>query len=131
MLPVIRKKRQSPEYRIHKQIAEYLGWALTSTSYYNTVENSNQQGDRAGYIKQAKNKARGVKKGFPDIHILHEGRGYYLEVKAPGNNATDAQKEEHNKLRAAGGIIGIVYSIDDVRIFLKSNNIPTKEKAYV
>jgi len=120
-------KKPSPEYTIHKQIAEYLTYVLTPLSYFTTVENSNHTGGTIGMIKQAQDKAKGVKAGFPDILIIHDGKYYGLEIKRPGAHATDKQIEQHNKIRKAGGAVEIVRSIEDVQLCLATWQILTRD----
>lgn len=123
-------KKSMGEYAIHKQISDFLAFALTPESYYTTVENSNLQGGTAGMIKQARNRERGVKAGFPDIIIIHRGQICCLEVKRPGKGATDTQSVEHKKLKEAGAQVEVVYDVDEVRKLLKIWQIPSKEHEY-
>lgn len=121
-----------PEEVIHIQIADWLSRVLYPFTYFTTVEVSNQQGGNAGRNKQGRNKRRGVKTSFPDILIIHKGQCYLMEVKKYGKYATKEQLEEHDKIRAAGGIVNdnSVHNIEEARIFLKQNNIPTREVIY-
>ena len=121
-----------PEEVIHIQIADWLSKVLFPDTYFTTVEVSNQQGGNAGRNKQGRNKRRGVKTSFPDILIIHKGQCYLMEVKKHGKHATKDQLEEHNKIRAAGGIVhdDSVHNIDEARIFLKKHNISTREIGY-
>lgn len=118
------------EETVHTHISKWLDLVLLPGTYYTTVENSNRQGGAAGKIKQIKNKARGVKTGFPDILLIHSGKAFLMEIKRWGKYATPGQLAEHDKLRDAGAIVAedSVHNIDEARIFLKNNNIPIRER---
>lgn len=120
-----------PEAVIHTQISDWLTAVLIpDTTYYTTIENSNQQGGKAGRIKQAKNKRRGVKTGFPDILIIYRGRAFFLEVKRYGKAATPRQKEEHAHIEKSGGVVRVVHNIEEVRQFFMEYQIQTRECIY-
>lgn len=52
-------------------------------------------------------------RGLPDLHGVVQGRAAWLEVKMPGEKPTDLQVYTLNQLRAAGAIVGVVYSSED------------------
>ena len=58
------------------------------------------------------------KNGVPDIVGVLEGRFFGLEVKLPGNQATPLQLYQIEHIQRAGGIAGVVYSVDDVKELL-------------
>jgi hypothetical protein len=51
--------------------------------------------------------------GVPDIVGVYRGRGFALEVKAPGRYASAAQRRELERVEAAGGIAAVVRSVED------------------
>lgn len=66
-------------------------------------------------------KIRGVPKGFPDYTCLHGvHRNFLLEVKRPGGELSDAQREQIDYLQFMheGLPIAVVQSVDDLHIFL-------------
>ena len=63
----------------------------------------------------AKQKMMGMLVGFPDLLMLHEGRLYTFEVKAPKGVTSDAQKAVGEAIVASGGFWAVVRSIDDVK----------------
>ena len=58
--------------------------------------------------------------GWPDIIGSWQGRFFAFEVKRPGNNrVTELQLATLNKWRSAGGVVGVVHSLEEVRELLK------------
>lgn len=122
---LVELKRKTPEYIVHKQIAEYLNTFLIG--YFHTIENSNQQGGSSGAIKQGRLKALGAKTGFPDMIVFSSGRTLCLEIKRYGEKARERQIEVHETLAKHGIPTEVVHSIDEVKKALKKHNIPTRE----
>lgn len=118
------------EYVLHKQIAEFLTLVLIGGTYFTTVENSNHSGGTLARINQGKDKAKGVKAGFPDILLIHEGQAYTPEIKLPGKHSTKIQKEEQEKIRNAGGKTAEWHSIQEAFTSLKQWNIPVREVTF-
>jgi penicillin-binding protein-related factor A (putative recombinase) len=58
------------------------------------------------------------KAGKPDITGCINGRRFEFEVKRPGNKPTKLQLKELREWEAAGAIIGVVYSLEDVKEIL-------------
>jgi hypothetical protein len=52
--------------------------------------------------------------GTPDRFCIYRGLCVFIEVKAFGNNPSPEQSETHERIRRAGGIVIVAYSIDDV-----------------
>lgn len=53
--------------------------------------------------------------GAPDrLLIKPEGEVLWLELKAPGNNATAQQQLEHNRMRSYGQKVIVVDSVDAI-----------------
>jgi hypothetical protein len=44
----------------------------------------------------------GVRSGLPDVVLIHDGKVFGLELKAPGGKLSPAQTSAHEQLRAAG-----------------------------
>jgi len=63
-------------------------------------------------IQAARLKGLGVLPGVSDIILLHAGRFYALEVKAPGNVPTEAQLEFIHRVEAAGGYAAWAQGLD-------------------
>ena len=62
--------------------------------------------------------------GWPDIIGSWQGRFFAFEVKRPGNNrVTELQLATLNKWRSAGGIVGVVHSLEEVKELLREELI--------
>ena len=59
--------------------------------------------------------------GAGDIVIVINGRHITAEIKRPGSVQTPAQRAFQQNLEAAGGIYKVIYSLDDLISFLKSD----------
>jgi len=58
--------------------------------------------------------------GIPDIIGCVEGRFVGLEVKQPGEEPSELQKIELENIRNAGGIAGVVTSVDEAIALVKN-----------
>jgi hypothetical protein len=54
----------------------------------------------------------GVRAGVPDVFIVHDGRCFAMEIKAPGGHATDKQLACIAALRDAGAFTCIAEGLD-------------------
>jgi hypothetical protein len=69
--------------------------------------------------------------GIPDLIICYKGKFVALEVKTKGGKTTALQEAALKQIRAAGGIGGVVRSVEDVKriiegIRLKESGEDTK-----
>lgn len=56
--------------------------------------------------------------GIPDIVGVHGGRFFAIEVKVPGNRATDLQALTMRRITEAGGIAGVATTVDEALTLL-------------
>ena len=66
--------------------------------------------------------------GLPDIMCVYEEKIICIEVKMPGNTPTKLQEITLKKLKEAGAITGIAYSIEDVQKILENNKLPRRNE---
>lgn len=59
--------------------------------------------------------------GEPDIDCCYRGRAVKLEVKRPGGKPTKLQEATLGKWKAAGAIVGVVHSVEDVKELLRGD----------
>jgi hypothetical protein len=52
--------------------------------------------------------------GVPDFVCVCNGWALFIEAKAPGGKCTENQIRRHEEIRAAGGLVIVAYSVDDV-----------------
>src|SRR5271169_3936834 len=102
-----------PEQMLQRQVADYLSWALGAPTIW-TAHPSGGGGEMRGKIL----KGMGLRPGWPDIEIIHEGRFYAIELKAKGGVVSDDQRTCHKAIRAAGGHVTTCWDFDAVRTVL-------------
>ena len=61
----------------------------------------------------------GMRKGVPDLVILHSGGIMGLEVKSPGGTLSREQKEFRVEWERAGGIYAVARSVEEGRALLE------------
>jgi len=64
-------------------------------------------------------KGLGVQPGVSDLILLHRGRFFALELKAPGGRPTEAQLEFASNVNAAGGLSCIASGLDAALLVLE------------
>jgi VRR-NUC domain len=67
----------------------------------------------------------GMRKGVPDLVILHFGRIMGLEVKSPGGTLSREQKEFRTEWERAAGIYAVVRSVEEGRALLEEWGVVT------
>ena len=70
--------------------------------------------ERIIYILITALKKMGLLPGVGDLEIIHKGRAYFLEVKKPGGQLSDAQKLFRQRTLDCGAEYIVVKSVDDV-----------------
>lgn len=122
-------KRIDREGPIHRAILSFLRVAMPDAVIHHSPNELNLRGDKvAKAIAQNKAKGLGMRPGWPDLEVFHNGTPYFFEVKAEGNTQTPAQKDIQAELQAQGIRYAVVRSIADVRECLSEWGVATKEK---
>ncbi len=124
-----KKRRQYPEFTIHREIADYcFKTFISGQSMWHTTENSNGGGSEQARRQQSKLKLLGVQAGFPDGIIFHEGNKIILvEIKSKTGTLQPNQKEMHDNLRTMGFTVELVRSLDQFRELVKKYSISCRE----
>ena len=104
------------EADLHRQVCDYLGLALLPPAWFTTFPADGAT--RRGRI--------GLKRGVPDILIVHEGRAYWIELKAAGGRVSANQGETILAIEAAGARAYVCRSLEDVVIGLRCWAIPIR-----
>jgi hypothetical protein len=127
--PAIRRKARiaqvsaASEHAIQAAIIEYLRAVLPRTYRAVAVANSPRSA-----IAGAKEKARGMAKGFPDMILIGpDGVCAFMEVKRPGGRLSPEQAEWGEWIVNGGGEYAVVRSVDDVAACLKAWNVPVRD----
>lgn len=114
-----------PEFRLHCAVATWLTVCLKPPAWWTTIEH----GVRLPKATWARLQRVGVRAGIPDILVVHDGRCFWIELKAAGNYATEPQRLAHERLRAAGSPVAVCRSTDDVRANLAAWGVPMRERS--
>jgi hypothetical protein len=69
----------------------------------------------------------GLRKGVPDLVLLHSGRMFGLEVKSPAGTLSREQKEFRVEWERAGGIYAVVRSVKEGTILLEKWEVVTAD----
>ena len=65
----------------------------------------------------------GTARGTPDLLIVADGKAHFLELKSAGGRTTDAQRQCHEALRAAGAEVAVAHGIDEALAWLEVWNL--------
>lgn len=111
------------EYELHCAIGDMLAWTLLPPAFFSSIAH--------GGYKLTKRAAARLKRsylipGLPDLHIVYQGRVYYIEIKTPTGTLSPEQKDIHAKLRAAGAQVAVVRSVPEVERLLDAWSIPRR-----
>ena len=107
----------STEAELQIQICTFLDIILPANSIYHHSANEGR-GNKVQFYRKLKR--MGFKAGWPDLEIITPGsQTLFLELKRPGNYATIHQKEIHTRLKAAGALVYVCKSINEVYEALK------------
>jgi hypothetical protein len=98
---------------IQRSILAYLRLRLPGCVVA-AVPNSTDIGGKRAMLAVANQKRNGLLPGFPDVVCYWCGECLLVEVKAPGGSLSKAQKDCHERLRAAGFQVVVARSIDDI-----------------
>ena len=111
-------RRNRPEDALHIAIAQFLDVGLPRDACWTTVEH----GGKRTKAEAGKLKAKGLKRGWPDIQIIYRGRVILFELKAPGGTRSPEQKLMHARLSFAGALVypGAVTQLEQVEGFLRT-----------
>ena len=59
------------------------------------------------------------RRGLPDLHITLNGCSIWVELKAPGEEATPLQASMIRKINEAGGKAMVVHSVEEFRLAIQ------------
>lgn len=109
------------EDRLHKSIWQQLQHIIPDDATAQSFENRQN-----GPIEGRRRKGRGCLPGWPDIGVVWNTRTYYIELKTPTGRLSEAQKQRHAELKAAGAPLAVCRSLEDVLFFLERHGMPLK-----
>jgi hemin uptake protein HemP len=101
-------RRARPEQQLQKAVLDHLRWrAAPGTFAFHPANGGARSPIEARILK-----SQGVVAGVPDVIILHDGKTYGLELKATGGHLSPAQRDCHERMRAAGAEVATAVGID-------------------
>jgi hypothetical protein len=115
------KRMQRPEQDLHRAVARFLDAALAPGVFWTSLDHAG-----GGPVVGAFRKARGVRKGLPDIMVVHHGRADFIELKGPKGRVSEAQKEIGGDLVIAGCRVAVARSIEDVQDAVLKWGVPLR-----
>jgi hypothetical protein len=101
-------RRRRPEQQVQAAVVQHLAIRGAPGVFAFAVPNG-------GYrkpIEAAILRGQGVVSGVPDLVLIHEGRVFGLELKAPGNRATAVQERAMAAMEAAGATTAVAVGLD-------------------
>ena len=116
------KRRAGPEEQLQRSIVQFLRVALPDRLGVFWYAVPGHRGTRKRF-EMGILKAMGVRAGVPDLAFIHDGRAFFIELKAERGALTKSQKETIPRLRAAGAETFVCRSVEDVQRVLRSQGI--------
>lgn len=104
----MRARRANPESAIQRAVFQHLKARAAPGVFAFAVPNG-------GYrkpIEAAIMKGLGTVAGVPDVILIHKGRTFGLELKAPGGRITERQLAAHAAMGEAGAFVCIAEGLD-------------------
>lgn len=114
-------KRSQPEQSLQTQTASWLTWVLPPEVPWTAIGHGGGGQQRGRILK-----ATGVHAGWPDLMFIIKSRPVFIEMKAKTGALSPAQKEVHQAITVAGGIVKTCRSIDEVKAFLEVLGVPLR-----
>lgn len=116
-------QRQQPEAKFHVLVARFLDMALPLDAWWTTIPTT-----RASRLEGAKLKAKGYKKGCPDLVIIYQGRAFWVELKSPLSVLSNAQTDQMRVLSRAGAKCAQAKTLDQLQDWLDQWSIPLRAR---
>lgn len=115
------------EHQFQVLVVDYLGWALSGIAHWwGTDAGAGKMGKAAA----GRRKARGVRRGTPDLQVLYQGRIIGLELKREnkGRPSEDQLLEQAN-WRAHGAPFVFCETLEEVIAALVEFGVPVRISA--
>lgn len=117
------RKLGPTENELHVSVANLLDWVLKPPAFWTTFPAG--WGKFSGAMAQLL-KRMGLKAGMPDILVFYAGECFGIELKTGKNTLTPEQRATHAKLEAAGVLVTVCRSVEDVMIILANSRVPLR-----
>ena len=101
-------RRKNPEAQIQRAVVQHLKLRGVAGLVFFHVPNGGSRGKVEGAIF----KSMGVRAGVSDLILVHAGKIFALELKAPGGRATESQLTFLSEIDAAGAFTAMPEGLD-------------------
>jgi VRR-NUC domain len=112
-------RRAQPEACLQRSVIAQLQWRARPGVWWTHIP----LGGLRSKIEGAILRGLGTARGTPDLLIVADGKAHFLELKSAGGRATDAQRQCHEALRAAGAEVAVAHGIDEALAWLEVWNL--------
>ena len=100
--------RRQPEQTIQRSVVQHLRYRGARGAVWWHVPNGGPRRKTEAAIL----KGLGVRARVADICVVHDGKFFALELKAPSGRSTEAQMAFRDEINAAGGFAAEVVGLD-------------------
>ena len=114
--------RRHEEADIQHAVMQYLGWALPADAIAHHSPGEGKRTKRA----QAELKRSGYNPGWPDVLVIHQGRCFFIELKAAKGIVSAAQRAMMAKLYYCGCEVLICRGVPEVQAALQHLGVPLR-----
>jgi hypothetical protein len=115
-----------PEHSLQKQMADTLRLEIAPAGKVSrdgvcwySVDHANYAGEVPG-IRQG----RGIPAGILDTFLLWRGQSYFIEIKTPDGELSEAQKAVATALLMGGGHVAVVSTVEHLLAALDAWRVP-------
>lgn len=115
-------RRNFPEHKINRQFWQYLNLCCPNVLAFHPCN----EGQRTPWEAERLTEI-GLVPGVADLVLVHNGKAFFVEAKAPGGKLSPAQERFAEDVRAAGAEFAVCYDLDDLKNALTAWSIPTRE----
>ena len=111
-------RRAQPEAALQRSVIQHLTWRARPGVWWTHVP----LGGLRSKIEAAILRGLGTARGTPDL-LIADGKAYFLELKSADGRTSDAQRQCHEALRAAGAEVAVAHGIDEALAWLEAWNL--------
>jgi len=115
-----------PEQEIHKAVVGHLNWrAVPGVFFFHPANGGKRTKAEGGILK-----GLGVKRGVPDLIILHKAQIFGLELKAAHGRLSPVQVQTRREMEAAGATTAVAYDLDEALVILECWGVLRRDSSH-
>jgi hypothetical protein len=118
------KRRDEPETRLQKQLAEEFHTTLPPEVFWTAIGHGRRNINAARKLKRM-----GVRAGIPDLFFAYSGRSFFIELKSATGSPSPEQRGIHAWLDKCRISVAVCKSANEVYRQLDNWGIPTRISA--